>query len=66
MNLILTEQRAQRHDLFVITKMLRGLINDSRLQKQVDEYFDSPPTPPPTQGNLEDNTKDIPEEKWDD
>ncbi len=39
-NVILTEQRAQRHDLFVLTKMLRELINDSKLQKQVDEYFD--------------------------
>ncbi len=38
-NLILTEQRAQRHDLFVLTKMLRELINSTNLQKQVDEYF---------------------------
>ncbi len=44
-DLILKEQRAQRIDLAVLTRMLNGLINDSKLQKQVDEYFeDSPDT----------------------
>ncbi len=54
--LILTEQRAQRHDLFLLTKMVRELININKLQTQVDDYYGEARLP------LEDNMKDIPEE----
>ncbi len=49
---ILGEQRHQRDDLRVITRMIDGLINDDNLQNQVDSYF-------------EDNAKNIPEAKKD-
>ncbi len=58
--LVLTEQRAQRHDLFLVIKMLRELINISKLQTQVDDYYGE--AHPERDLPLEDNTKDIPEE----
>ncbi len=39
-NLMLNEQRAQRIDLANILRILNKLINEEKLQKQVDEYFD--------------------------
>ncbi len=63
LNLILTENRAQRHDLFVLTKMVRELLNSTKLQRQVDDYFESDGrTPPGVSLPLEDNVKDIPED----
>ncbi len=38
-DLILKEQRAQRIDLAVLTRMMNRLINDINLQKQVDDYY---------------------------
>ncbi len=49
LTLMLNEQRAQRIDLANILRILNSTINQMKLQKQVDEYF-------------EDDTKDIPEE----
>ncbi len=46
---LLNEQRAQRQDLATILRILNKQLNDSKLQKQVDQYF-------------EDDTKDIPED----
>ncbi len=37
---LLSEQRHQRMDLALITRLINKLINDSNLQKQVDEYFE--------------------------
>ena len=59
--LLLQEQRAQRHDLFVITKMLREHINSTNLQKQVDEYFEDDGEARPAPDTDED-TEHIPEE----
>ncbi len=39
-NLMLNEQRAQRIDLANILRILNKLINEEKLQKQVDDYFD--------------------------
>ncbi len=49
LEMLLTEQRLQRMDLAVITRLLNKVINSSNLQKQVDEYF-------------EESEKDIPAE----
>ncbi len=40
LEMLLTEQRLQRMDLAVITRLLNKVINSSNLQKQVDEYFE--------------------------
>ncbi len=40
MDMIQTEQRAQRQDLVDIKGMLNRLLIDAHLQMQVDEYFD--------------------------
>ncbi len=47
--ILLDEQRHQRADLSDINRLLKFLINDKNLQKQVDDYF-------------EEDEKDIPEE----
>ncbi len=60
--LVLTEQRAQRHDLFLVIKMLRELINIHKLQTQVDDYYGTGEAHPERDLPLEDNMKDIPEE----
>ncbi len=39
-NLMLNEQRAQRIDLANILRILNKLINEGKLQKQVDEFFE--------------------------
>jgi len=39
MDMIQTEQRAQRQDLVDIKRMLNRLLIDKHLQMQVDEYF---------------------------
>ncbi len=39
-NLMLNEQRAQRIDLANILRLLNRQINEEKLQKQVDEYFE--------------------------
>ncbi len=40
LDILLTEQRHQRHDLKIITVGINKLLTDQNLQKQVDEYFD--------------------------
>ncbi len=40
LTLILNEQRAQRIDLANILRIINKIINDNKLQTQVDEYFD--------------------------
>ncbi len=50
LDMVLAEQRHARQDLAVILRGLNLVINDAKLQKQVDEYFDD-----------EDNTKDTPD-----
>ncbi len=40
LDMLLAEQRNQRHDLFVCIKLIKELVNTSNLQKQVDEYFE--------------------------
>ncbi len=65
LNALLSEQRNQRHDLFVCIKLIKQLVNSNELQKQVDEYFDKDDEGEAHQGRalpLEDNMKDIPEE----
>ncbi len=41
--IFLTEQRAQRADLADIRRLIHTLANEIRLQKQVDEYFETSP-----------------------
>ncbi len=38
--MLLDEQRHQRADLSDINRLLKFLINDKNLQKQVDDYFE--------------------------
>ncbi len=38
---LLAEQRHQRNDLKVITKLVRELISDVALQRQVTDYYNS-------------------------
>ena len=40
LEMLLAEQRHQRADLATIKRTLNKFINDSNLQKQVDEYYD--------------------------
>ncbi len=40
--LIMTEQTHQREDLAIIKRKVHALINDNKLQKSVDEYFEEP------------------------
>ncbi len=40
LTLMLNEQRAQRIDLANILRILNRQINDNKLQKSVDEYFE--------------------------
>ncbi len=40
LDILLAEQRHQRHDLKIITVGINKLLTDQNLQKQVDEYFD--------------------------
>ncbi len=44
MDMIQTEQRAQRQDLVDIKGMLNRLLIDKHLQMQVDEYFTEKPS----------------------
>jgi len=55
------ELRHQRQDNKDIKLMLNKLLIDKHLQTQVDDFFKSPPTPPPTQG-LSDPDYDIPQD----
>ncbi len=41
--MLLTEQRLQRNDLKIITKMLDKILNVVSLQKQVDDFYESEP-----------------------
>ncbi len=45
-DLILNEQVAQRKDLSVINALLKSLIADIGIQKQVDNYFEDDDSPP--------------------
>ncbi len=51
------EQVHQRKDLSVINALLKSLINDIGLQKQVDDYFEetSPQTDSETKHDSDDN-----------
>ncbi len=51
--LVLNELRAQRNDLVTIRRQLNRLINDFKLQKQVDEYYDEKPPTEVTESNLD-------------
>ncbi len=53
MEMIQTEQRAQRQDLVDIKRMLNRLLIDKHLQMQVDEYFTDTPQDIPDSGELE-------------
>ncbi len=48
LELILAEQRHQRSDLNTLRRMFTKLHNDLKLQKQVDDYYDSQETSPQT------------------
>ncbi len=43
LSLIMDEVRAQRIDLATIKRQLNRLINDSKLQSQVDDYYEEKP-----------------------
>ncbi len=59
LQLLLSEQRAQRVDLANLLRMVKGMTINKDLQTQVDKYFDEEDSP---NLPLEDNAKDIPEE----
>ncbi len=40
LDMLLAEQRHQRSDLSILTRMMNKLINSTDLQKQVDEFFE--------------------------
>jgi len=52
LDLLLSEQLHQRKDLSVLNALLKQAMNNSNLQRQVDEYF-------------EDDRKNIPEDESD-
>ncbi len=49
LDIILAEQRHQRSDLSLIQRMIQTLLNDKKLQKQVDAYFEDDETSPQTE-----------------
>ncbi len=55
LEMLLAEQRHQRSDLAMVLRMLNRLLNDTNLQKQVDEYFEDDETSPQTE---QDNKND--------
>ncbi len=57
---IQNELRHQRSDMGEILRYFHKYLTDVKLQKQVDEYFEDDDIP---NLPLEDNAKDIPEEK---
>ncbi len=46
LDMLLAEQRHQRSDLDTIKRQLHRLINDFKLQSQVDEWFQREEKPP--------------------
>jgi len=40
LDMLLAEQRHQRHDLSILQITLNKLVTNTNLQKQVDEYFE--------------------------
>ncbi len=56
-NLLLKEQRAQRGDLSTIKRQLNRLINDSKLQKDVDDYYEDKPPEEVTQDSNPENSQ---------
>ncbi len=58
LDMLLTEQRKQRSDLSILTRMLNGLINTVNLQKQVDEFFEDDKDPLRPEPPLEDMAQD--------
>ncbi len=62
LDMLLTEQRKQRADLYTIDRKVHQIINSLNLQKQVDEYFEKDDDGEAHPGlPLEDSTKNIPE-----
>ncbi len=57
-DMLLTEQRHQRMDLNTIKRQLSRLINDSKLQKQVDEYYEEKPPVEVDLDDVSDSTTD--------
>ncbi len=55
MDLMLKEQRAQRGDLQTIKRQLHRLINDLKLQSQVDDFYDDKPPEEATQDSNTEN-----------
>ncbi len=49
LNLLLAEQRHQRHDLKVINQSLNSLINDSKMQKEIKDFYEDDPSNEPTE-----------------
>ncbi len=56
LNRIEKEQVNQRKDLSVINALLKSLIADLGVQKQVDDYFDKEETPPQTDSVEQDDS----------
>ncbi len=52
LDMLLAEQRHQRSDLSILLALINKLINNTDLQKQVDEFFES-----------EDNQPEVTEDK---
>ncbi len=52
-DMLLNEQRKQRADLAQLLRMSAQIVNDIRLYKQSDDYY---------QTHIDDDQKDIPEE----
>ncbi len=48
LEMLLAEQRNQRHDLKVLQMTVNKVINSLNLQKQVDDYFEEDETSPQT------------------
>ncbi len=58
LELLLKEQVNQRKDLSVINALLKSLMADIGVQKQVDEYFDKDETSPQTEPEQNDSDND--------
>ncbi len=56
LDLLLREQVEQRKDLSIINALLKTMLADSGIQKQVDNYFEDDETSPQTDS---DNKEDL-------
>ncbi len=58
LDLLLKEQAQQRLDLSVLNALLKSLMSDMGVQKQVDDYFERDETSPQTEHSEQNDSRD--------